>query len=99
MIIFDRWEIRELPTDIHSLALVWHKLQEYPTLFSDSTRGDIRNWISMVQDEHCVWYLVQEQNEVVGMIYFELRDDKADGHLVFFDRKPAEKRDLVRFMC
>jgi RimJ/RimL family protein N-acetyltransferase len=99
VILFDRWEIKELPYDVMHLAALWLKLKEFPTLFSDSTRGDIQNWISMIRDDSWVWYEVMEKEKLVGIIYFQLVDDKADIHIAFFDRKPAEKKELVKFFC
>lgn len=97
--VFDRWEIRELDLTIPTLASLWIRLQEFPTLFSDATKGDIRNWISLVQDSEYVWYEVWERKELVGLIYAHLEEDDADLHVVFFDRRPAEKKELVRFFC
>jgi len=53
----------------------------------------------MISDESFVWYVVEEKGTAVGIMYFQLVDNKADGHLLFFDRKPAEKKELVRFFC
>lgn len=99
MIPFDRWELRELPYEVQYLSRLWLKLQEYPTLFSDATRGDIRNWISLIRDESWTWWEVLEKNVLVGIMYFQVLDDKADIHIAFFDRKPAEKKELVKFFC
>ena len=99
MLIFERWELRPMSMDIRHLAETWIKLQAFPTLFSDATKGDIKNWISLLQDQEYVWYEVFEGDQVVGLIYVQLQGDDADLHIMFFDRKPAEKKDLVRFFC
>jgi len=99
MLSFDKWELAPLHQDLIELSLLWQELQKFPTLFSDATRGDIRNWISMVQDESYVWYVVREKGRDVGVIYFQMQDDRADIHIAFFDRKPAEKKELVKFFC
>ena len=99
MITFDRWELREMVQTIQHLSELWLKFQESPTLFSDATQGDIRNWISLIKDESYVWYEVLEQGKLVGVIYFQLLGDDADLHIIFFDRRPAEKKELVRFFC
>lgn len=99
MLVFDHWELRPMSADIRHLAELWLKLQAYPTLFSDATKGDIQNWISLLLDENFVWYEVFEQETAVGLIYVQLQDEDADLHIVFYDRKPAEKKELVRFFC
>lgn len=99
MLIFDRWEVRELRQDVPNLSELWLKLQEFPTLFSDATQGDIRNWISLIRDDSYAWYEVFEQGRLVGVIYVQVLEDEADLHLAFFDRKPAEKKPLVRYFC
>lgn len=99
MLVFDRWELRPMSMDIRHLAELWIKLQAYPTLFSDATKGDIQTWISLLQDENFVWYEVFEKDVAVGLIYVQLQAEDADLHIVFYDRKPAEKRELVRYFC
>lgn len=99
MLVFDRWELQPLSMDIRHLAELWIKLQSFPTLFSDATKGDIQNWISLIQDQSFVWYEVFEKGTDVGLVYVQLQDGDADLHIVFYDRKPAEKKDLVRFFC
>lgn len=99
MLVFDRWELRPMSMDIRHLAETWHRLQAYPTLFSDATKGDIQNWISLLQAQNFVWYEAFEGETNVGLIYVQMDSDDADLHIVFYDRKPAEKRELVRFFC
>lgn len=99
MLSYGRWELRHLPLEVGYLSDLWKKLQEYPTLFSDETRGDIRNWISMIRDQSYWWHEVWEGDESVGIIYVQLQGDDADLHIMFFDRKPAEKKELVKFFC
>lgn len=52
----------------------------------------------MVRDPSYVWYEVIERGKLVGIIYFQLIDDKADFHIAFFDRKPAERKELGKFL-
>jgi RimJ/RimL family protein N-acetyltransferase len=99
MLVFQRWTVRQLDINIPELAFLWNKLQEYPTLFSDATRGDIRNWISLVQDPSTVWFQIFDEKELVGLVYLEQQQDDANVHIVFFDRKPAEKKDLCRHIA
>lgn len=96
MVTFDRWQVREMPRDPHHLALLWSRLESYPILFSDETRGDIQSWISSVTHEGTIWLEVLEGSEVIGIIRVILEGDDADCHITFFDRKPAEKKELCK---
>jgi RimJ/RimL family protein N-acetyltransferase len=95
----ERWTVEQVEIDVDELSYLWKKLQGYPTLFSDATRGDIRNWISLVRDPSTYWFKVLEKDELVGLIYFQLLGDDADIHIVFFDRRPSEKKELVKKVC
>ncbi len=100
MIPFDRWTIQQVDaTDVPRLARLWAQLQQFPTLFSDSTKGDLRNWLELLADPSTVWFEVMDGIKTVGLIYFILDDDDAKIHIVFFDRAPAEKRELVKKIC
>ena len=99
MLIFERWELRPMSMEIRHLAELWIKLQSYPTLFSDATKGDIQNWITLLQQDNFLWYEAFEKDTLVGLMYVELQGDDADLHIVFYDRKPAEKKELVKFFC
>jgi RimJ/RimL family protein N-acetyltransferase len=99
VIVFDRWSVAPLELEQRGLAELWLKLQSYPTLFSDSTRGDLRAWIDLLRAPDTIWFDVSEGEESVGLIYFRLQDDDAEIHPIFFDRKPAEKCGLLKFVC
>lgn len=85
-----------MPLNPRHLAELWHRLQEYPTLFSDKSTEDIRNWVELVKTENSIWLEVLEGEAVVGLIRIFVEGDDADCHIMFFDRKPAEKKDLCR---
>lgn len=97
MISFDRWTVSELKVDVPTISNLWRKLQQFPTLFSDETRGDIDGLISLVRAENTIWLEIREGEEVVGVVYFIFDGSgDADSHMVFFDRRPAEKRELLQ---
>jgi RimJ/RimL family protein N-acetyltransferase len=97
MISFDRWTVSELRVDVPTISNLWRKLEQFPTLFSDETRGDIDGLISLVTAQNTIWLEIREREEVVGVVYFVFDGEgDADSHMVFFDRRPAEKRELLQ---
>lgn len=90
--------IRRLEASPEKLWALWELMQGYRTLFSDLTRGDVENFQSVMCKPYSLWLEVMNDHVPVGIIYFTEMDAEIDcnAHMIFFDRKPAEKFEVCR---
>lgn len=101
-----RWQVSDLELTPEKLEVMWQRLQKYRSLFSDLSRGDKQGWIDYITSPDTFWFEVTEKDGggAVGMVYFQgfQKGTEIEGHMVYFDRKPAEKievtRDILNFM-
>ena len=94
-----QWQVYELELTLEKTKWLWEQMQRYRTLFSDFTRGDVQNFYDLISLRDSYWAeVVDEQGQTVGMIYWTGMSKiiDADVHLMFFDRKPAEKVALCK---
>jgi hypothetical protein len=82
------------------LKAIWGLLQHSPTLFSDLTRGDYDNFVAAATEPDTLVLEVKDGNAPVGYFKFNDMAQEIDcnAHVVFFDRKPAEKVQLGRLV-
>lgn len=94
----DRWSVREVELTVEKTKALWEMLQRYKTLFSDLTRSDQENFVRVITAPHTMWFEIIDYDVIVGIIWFgdlwQVTDCTA--HMVFFDRRPAEKIDLCK---
>lgn len=94
------WGVRHLSLANDKMDHIWNILQRHKTLFSDFTRGDKSVWVQLVTRPDTFWLEVHDlsaMDALVGLIYFEgVIGIDVDAHLVYFDRKPAEKVEVTR---
>jgi len=91
---FDRWKIQELIITPEKAAWIWEEMNKYRSLFSDITKGDLANFTRMLSQTDSLWFEVLDENEdIVGILYALNMHEVIDCevHILFFDRKPAEK--------
>ena len=93
------WKVRHLNLTMARMQELWEKLATYQSLFSDLTRGDVKNFEIVLLSPDSFWLeVVDEEENLIGVMYLtntqQLID--ADVHIVFFDRKPAEKARLCQ---
>lgn len=95
---YDRWKVYELALDLEKLKWLWDEMQKYRTLFSDFTRGSPENFYAVVKLEDSLWLEIKEGEVTVGIGYWTNLSNVLDPevHLMFFDRKPAEKVALCK---
>lgn len=104
---FDRWKVVELELNLPKAKWLWDEMNKYRTLFSDLTRGDAGNFFDLINTPGSLWLEILEvskpgpdirQSQTVGIIYWTGLQNviDADIHLIFFDRKPAEKVELCK---
>lgn len=101
MITLDRWTVEPIAWNANKLQGFWGLLQKYPTLFSDLTRGDYDNFEQSMLAPTTLVLEVREGSIPVGYFKFTDLHQEVDcnGHVVFFDRKPAEKVQLGKLVC
>lgn len=94
-----QWRAVEMHMTPDKIEWLWHGMTKYRTLFSDFTRGDIQNFYNLISLRDSFWIEVLDQNDkIIGVIYWTSMSQviDADVHLIFFDRKPAEKLVLCK---
>jgi len=98
LLVVDRWTIYELELTREKITALWNLLQKYRTLFSDITYQDAGNFVQAVTANDSLWFEVREHDAIVGIIWFGDIHQVVDCtvHVVFFDRKPAEKIEVCR---
>lgn len=95
------WKVKELELVPGKTQWLWTEMRKYRTLFSDFTKDNEQLFISILQDPYSYWLeVIDEQDQTVGMMYVTDLDLLTDAniHLMFFDRKAAEKAELVKEM-
>lgn len=103
LIVFDRWLVQELTLTYEKANWIWDQISKFRVLFSDLTRGDSRNFQALLEDPFTYWLEIidKDTKEITGLIYltgmYEVVD--AQVHILFFDRKPAEKLALCKMIA
>lgn len=98
---YDRWKVVELVLTLEKTKWLWDEMCRYRTLFSDFTRGDAGNFFDLVNSPNSLWLEVLEGDRTVGILYCTglLNVIDPEVHIMFFDRKPAEKAALCKEIC
>lgn len=84
---------------LDKIKWLWEEMNRYRTLFNDLTRGSADNFYTVMTLPDSFWLdVLDEQDRLVGMIYWTDLAQMIDAnvHLMFFDRKPAEKLELCK---
>lgn len=99
VVAVDRWTVYEMDLNLQKVDAIWKQLKKFKTLFSDLTRNNPSSFARAVMSPDMMWFEVRnELGDLVGIIYFDelYRITDCRAHLMFFDRKPAEKCELMR---
>lgn len=88
------WEVREMVLTWGKVEHLWEMLKQYKTLFSDMTRNDFNNFFKSITRPNTLWFDVWSDDKIVGLVWLSDIEMTVDGsaHMVFFDRRPAEKQ-------
>ena len=90
------WVVKNMTLTREKVAMLWQMVQPFRTVFSDLTRGDAENFVHAITHPASLWFEVWEDQMLVGIAWMTdinlVTDSSA--HLLFFDRHPAEKRDV-----
>lgn len=95
---FDGWQVREMVLTPAKLDNLWDRFQQYPTLFSDLTKGSKENFVAMFSQRDSYWMEVYDGDELIGLLYLMnlIQIVDADVHILFFDRRTKNKASLCR---
>lgn len=98
LLVHDRWTVQILKLRNEQAYAVWLMLQQHPSLFTDDTSREFTDWLRVLDKPEMVWLGVYERNVLVGLIYLDFSPGQGnvEVHLMFFDRKPAEKAEMIR---
>lgn len=94
----DRWVVREVRLTQPKIDTMWELIQRHRSLFSDITRGNKGALLSILNDQSSMWFEIIEADVIVGFVYFNELHQVTDcnAHMVFLDRRPAEKAAVCR---
>lgn len=93
LLTVDKWDVCEMKLSWEKIALLWKRLEEHKSLFSDLTRGDFDNYVRLLMQPNSYWLEVYEDEELCGIVYFEGLESSVEAyiHVVMLDRRSAEK--------
>lgn len=100
VVVVDNWAVEEMVFTQEKVQWLWQEMSKYRTLFNDYTRGDVENFGRLLLTPDSYWLeVVDIQNCIsVGVIYLMhiARIIDPEVHIIFFDRKLADKVDLCK---
>jgi hypothetical protein len=92
------WTVHGLTLSGDKLKWLWDKTHEHKTLYSDLTRDDPDNFVMAMLHPGTVWLEIWEDNtKIVGMLWVTNLEQAVDAnvHMMYFDRRPAEKDEVT----
>lgn len=94
------YDVAEMELTWEKVSALWERIQEYKTIFSDLTAGNFDNFVRLLIQPHTYWVEISSNGTLNGIIYFERMEStvEAFAHLLFFDRKPAEKVEVCNHL-
>lgn len=96
---FDRWKVQEMLMTPEKVAWLWEEMHKYRSLFSTLTENDLRNFTAIMALPDTLWTeAIDEDENIIGILYVTdlARTIDCEVHIMFFDRKPAEKVHLCK---
>lgn len=94
----DKYVVAPMEMSVNRLMELWEQMSQYRTLFSDTTIGDIDNYVKLVTLPNSLWYDVvrKDTNKTVGVLYITDIQPLFDMtvHVMFFDRVFADKGQI-----
>ena len=97
LVEFGQWRAHELVLTLDKTDRLWQQMSTYRTLFNDFTRGDVENFYNLISLHDSYWLeVVGQDDNMVGVIYWTNMAHMidCDVHIMFFDRRPAEKTEF-----
>jgi RimJ/RimL family protein N-acetyltransferase len=93
------WKWRELPLTKDKIDLLWTKVQNYRSLFSDLIPARAHAFLALLENPYTYWIeVLNDKDETVGVIYLSDMQQAVDAniHLIFFDGELTNKAELVK---
>jgi hypothetical protein len=91
-----RFTVRELVLTPEKAMYIWTQVNKYRTLFSDLTRGDIKNFMRFITDVDSLWLEIDDSEKMIGVLCLtnlhKIVD--TDAHILFFDVMVSDKIEL-----
>lgn len=96
LVVVGDWQVREMRMDLFQLRELWERLQQYPTLFTDITRGDAELFWQVISAPDSFWMEVWRADKLEGVMYLTNIQPGIDAqvHPIFFNRSVADKIDI-----
>lgn len=94
---YHKWTVSDLELTPEKLLFIWEKFNHTKALFSDLTLGDVAVFRDVLLSRDTLWFEVKDDaDQLVGLMYLTNTQWVIDAevHIVFFDRKLAEKAPL-----
>lgn len=105
LLTHDKWSVHVLNLRNEKAFAVWTLLQQHPSLFDDEASRKYNDWLRFIDTPGLVFLGVYENppqrdnaSILVGLIHLDFSPGQGnvEVHLMFFDRKPAEKTELIK---
>jgi len=96
LLTHNNYVVQDLTLSPDKIKSIWRMLKRSRTLFSDLTINDVPNFVAAVTSSNSMWFEVRQNGVVIGIVSFGEMHQVTDclGHMVFFDRRPAAKKEL-----
>ncbi len=97
----DKWKVKHLHLSLDKLAQIWEQFNRSKSMFSDLTQGDAKLFEIVILSPDSFWLeVLDEEDKLVGLIYLTNIQwvIDAEAHLIFFDRRLAEKKILCELV-
>lgn len=106
VVVSGKYSAVELVLTQEKVTWLWNQFNQYRTLFSDFTRGDLDNFINVLILPRSYWLEIRDDatGKSIGIIYLTDITSPTESicHVVFFDRNLSEKvplcKDLMRYV-
>ena len=91
VVVEGRFSARYMRLTWPKLLMLWEQLKAYRMLFSDLTRGDLKNFIGYVTSQDTLWLEIWRDKELVGIVTLERMHQivDADAHVLFLESHPT----------
>lgn len=98
-----KFTVKHMSMTWPKLRLMWEQLQQFRTLFSDLTKGDLDNFLRYVGQETTLWLEIWEEKqaknpELIGLFMCENLHHivDIDAHVLFFDRDVSGRTSVCK---
>lgn len=93
-----QFTVHELLLTPDKAAYIWEMVNKFRTLFSDLTKGDVRNFLRFITDVDSIWFEIHDGEAMIGILCLTNMHKivDTDAHIIFFDIMLSNKVQLCK---